>query len=268
MNIQDYNPWALYDEMIEGVPEGIKVLDYGWGLTWCYLQSEAGMGLALSDKGGRPAKHSLYDDWRGRDLKDICKLAKSWSFMEASMGIAALNSWYSRPELLDPWGAKYEVAKTIRRDERKRDSFIELLPYMENKDVTVIGHFPHVYTLADHCRTLTVLERNPHDSNDMPDPACEYILPSQDMTLITGTTLINKTAPRLLQLCEPGITVLTGPSTVSSPILFNYGVDIIAGSVVADPELAAFLCRNGRGKLFGEAVQMMRIVNPKLGLDI
>ena len=34
----------------------------------------------------------------------------------------------------------------------------------------------------------------------MPDPACEYILSEQDVVIMTATTLINKTMPRLLAL--------------------------------------------------------------------
>ena len=45
-------------------------------------------------------------------------------------------------------------------------------------------------------------ERNCRDDIDMPDPACEYVLPQADFAFITGVTLENKTAPRLLELAK------------------------------------------------------------------
>jgi uncharacterized protein (DUF4213/DUF364 family) len=36
----------------------------------------------------------------------------------------------------------------------------------------------------------------------IPDPACEYLLPSQDFVFCTGVTLINKTAPRIFDLAR------------------------------------------------------------------
>jgi hypothetical protein len=48
-------------------------------------------------------------------------------------------------------------------------------------------------------------------------------------------TLINHSLENLLKLCSPHSRVIVlGPSTPLSPILFDYGVDLICGSVVTD----------------------------------
>ena len=127
--------------------------------------------------------------------------------------------------------------------------------------VTVVGHFPHVDRIAEYA-DLTVLERNCTQALDTPDPACEYVLPKSDYTFITGVTIINKTAPRLLDLTKYGTTVMVGPSVVMSPFLFDWGVEMLAGSVVADPDKARFAVMNGAGQFFGEALQMMSITRP------
>ncbi len=263
----DHNPWTLYDVLIDGIPEDIHVLDYGLGLHWTYVTAECGCGVAWTMKGGYTCKSVTRKDKRDMTLKEMAKLAKSWRFEDATLGVAAMNAWYSRREMLDPLGAVYEEPRKLERTERKRESFSEFKPLMEGKKVSVIGHFPHVYDLVDSCEKLTVLERIP-SGEDLPDSACEYVLPEQDMTFITGTTTINKTLPRLLTLTEPGLTILTGPSVVMSAKLFDFGADVLAGSTVNDPELTAFCCRNGNGQLFGEAIQMMRIIKPGLTLDL
>ncbi|MBS5450322.1 MAG: DUF364 domain-containing protein [Coriobacteriia bacterium] len=263
------NPWALYDELIAGVPQDACVTDYGMGLHWSYVNAECGCGVAWTMRGGASGGHGSRgaSDLRGRSLREVAELSKSWNFEQATLGVAALNAWYSRRELLDPMGAVYEEQRELAPSERKREAFHEFRPMMSGKKVTVIGHFPHVLDLAECCDELTVLERNCGQS-DTPDPACEYVLPSQDMVFITGTTTMNKTLPRLLELSRNALTVMTGPSVVPAPVLFSYGVDVLAGSVVGDPEKTAFAVRNGRGMLFGEAIQMMRVVRPGLELPL
>ena len=265
-NTTSTNPWELYDRLIDGVPEGIAVRDYSLGLHWTYLDAECGCGVAWTTKGGQVGQRKR-PDLRGHDLKSVARLAKSWNFEEATLGVAALNAWYSRKELLDPLGAVYEEPKLLARDERKREAFGEFTPHMKDGKVTVIGHFPHVYELAERCDELTVLERSCSEG-DLPDPACEYVLPSQDVVFITGTTTTNKTLPRLLELSHNPLCILTGPSVVASPILFDYHADVLAGSVVNDPEKTSFAVRSGQGRLFGEAVQMMRVVKPGLELNL
>lgn len=260
------DPWSLYDGLIAGIPEDVLVTDFGLGLAWVFVQAECGCGVAWTMRGGARL-HAPAPDWRGRPLRELAETSKSWDFTQASLGVAALNAWYSRHELLDPLGAVYEEAREMAPGEQKREAFHEFRPLMAGKRVTVIGHFPHVLDLRACCAELTVLERNPGEG-DTPDPACEYVLPHQDMVFSTGTVTINKTLPRILQLSRPALTVMTGPSVVPSPLLFEWGADVLAGSVVGDPEKTAFAVRQGRGMLFGEAVQMMRVVRPGLDLPL
>ena len=78
------------------------------------------------------------------------------------------------------------------------------------------------------------------------------MLPQADFAFVTGVTIINKTAPRLLDLAKNATTVFVGPSVVMSPFLFDWGVEMLAGSVVADPDKARFAVKNGAGAFFGE----------------
>lgn len=73
---------------------------------------------------------------------------------------------------------------------------------------------------------LVVLERRPLPG-DYPDPASEYLLSDWEYVFITGTTIINKTLPRLLELCRGSKIILTGPSTPLTPALFRHGIDVL-----------------------------------------
>lgn len=260
-------PWKFYNHLIGGIPQGIKVRDYCLGTHWSYLEADCGMGISFTTKGG--AKRAFTLDLRGKELRDVAELAKSWCFEEASLGVAALNAWYARKELLDPLGATYDAPVELPDGTiRKTDAFELYRPLVEEAGakrgdgkqahVTVVGHFPHVDRITEYAR-LTVLERNCSQALDTPDPACEYVLPKTDFAFITGVTIINKTAPRLLDLTKNATTVFVGPSVVMSPFLFDWGARTLAGSIVADPEKARFAVKNGAGQFFGEALQMTYI---------
>ena len=128
-------------------------------------------------------------------------------FFGTLSSIAALNAYYSRRELLDPLGARYdEPVELPDGTTRKMDAFSLYRDRMEGKKVVVVGHFPHVDRIAEYAQ-LTVLERNVTNPLDTPDPACEYVMPSTDFAFVTGVTFINKTAPRLLDLTRNATTV-------------------------------------------------------------
>ena len=254
-------PWHLYNMLIDGVDEGPVVTDYCLGTHWSYVEADCGMGVAWTAPGGAPRTYK--GDLRGMKLRDMAKLAKSWNFAEATLGVAALNAWYARRELLDPLGAVYDEPVDLPDGtRRKMDAFEMCAPQMQGKNVVVVGHFPHVERIVEYGGNLTVLERNVRDAMDTPDPACEYVLPYADFAFFTGVTFINKTATRLLELARNAHTVMVGPSVVMAPSLFEYGVDTLAGSVVADPEKVRFAVMNGAGQFFGEPLSMASL-SPK-----
>ena len=255
-------PWGLYNKMIDGIPEGVLVRDYCLGTHWSYVDSDAGMGIAWTAGGG--AKRTYKGDLRGRQLREVAQLAKSWCFEEATLGIAALNAWYSQRDKLDPMGARYDEPVDLPDGtRRKMDAFELEADFMNGKNVVMVGHFPHPERLIEHGANLTVLERNVRDELDTPDPACEYVIPEAQLVFYTGVTLINKTAPRLLKLAENARTVMVGPSVVMSPVLFDYGADSLSGSVVVDPEKVRFAVMNGAGQFFGEALSMLALDKPE-----
>ncbi len=247
--------WALYKKLVEGVPEGIAVTDVTIGNHWVLVEAASGCGMAMIVGGGR-GTYRLGSRALHMELRDLAAQCVSWNFLEASVGVAALNAWYSTPDNAAAAGMKIE-------ERGSNDGFELYRRICAGKRVTVVGHFPLIERLAGECE-LTILERNPHD-DDFPDPACEYIIPHQDFTFITGITLTNKTLPRLLQLSQmgDGSCILVGPSVVPAPVLYDFGVDCMAGSVVTDPDRAkAAILHAETSGIFKHGVQKMRVERP------
>ena len=250
------SPWKLYDQLIAGVPEDVQVTDYCVGTNWSYVNAECGCGVAITVSGGKPQPRS--SNWLGKSLREVAALSKSWCFEEATLGIAALNAWYNRPEMIEDMEVSYDALVELPDGStRKMDAFQLYMPHLRDRNVTIVGHFPHVERVLDVASNLVVLERNCRGELDTPDPACEYVMPQTDFAFVTGVTLINKTAPRLLELTRTATTIFVGPSVVMADCLYDFGIETLAGSVVADPEKAMFAVKNGRGQFFGEALQML-----------
>jgi hypothetical protein len=102
--------------------------------------------------------------------------------------------------------------------------------------VAIVGHFPFVNDVrrvAETCRLL-VLHPQP---GDLPAERADEILPQADVAALTSTSLINHTFDDLIRMCHPGgFVVMLGPSTPLSPVLLDFGIDVLSGTVVEDAE--------------------------------
>ncbi len=227
--------WELYDRLVEGIPDTIPVIAYTLGETWTMVQTPDQVGIAMTVNLSSRAP-VLESDPCKVNLKKLAQCAKSWNYKEASLGMAAINAYYNNEPLI------YEKSTNVEGD---KDAFLLYGEEMYGKKVAVIGHFPFIEKeLRGKCE-LTILERNPKQG-DYPDPACEYLLSDQDYILVTGSTLVNKTLPRLLQLKKPqSRLIMVGPSVTLSPILYEYGVDALSGMVVIDPKKARKIVEAG-----------------------
>src|SRR5215475_679708 len=102
---------------------------------------------------------------------------------------------------------------------------------------------------------LAVLERLPGEG-DLPDPACEYVLPRSDWVFITASAIPNKTFPRLAELSRDAQTVLMGPGTPWLPELAEFGIDYLAATRVVDGEVLRRTVTEGGGvRIFGGGVR-------------
>lgn len=222
------NPWALYDELIDGIDADATVSEYQVGHIWTRVQAgDTNSGLAMTtDVRTRP---TLSDEpLQGKPLRAAAQLVKSWNLVEASIGLAAINAWYNHPDRIPACG--HEIP-----NESGKGAFDTYAEAVEGKKVATIGHFAFIEKRFQNAETLSILERNPH-RGDFIDSACEYILPEQDFVFITGSTLVNKTMPRLLELTQDAYVVIAGPSTPMSPVLYKYGADGLSGFYSTEPD--------------------------------
>jgi len=163
---------------------------------------------------------------RARGLADGLR---SSSWLEASIGMAALN-------------ALLEVDEDACTEVNAREIILER---GADRRVAIVGHFPFVDRVRREARESWVLELNPCPSDEPAERAGD-IIPKADVVALSGTTLINHTFDELIKLCRPDAYVLLlGASTPLTPLLFEFGLDAVSGTVVSDIEGALRAIRQG-----------------------
>jgi len=167
------------------------------------------------------------------EAQELARLALSSSLLEASIGMATINSLIDVP---------------LKRCERV-NAFEVLARKGEGKDVTIVGHFPFVPELRKIARELFVLEQRPREGDLEADKAQE-VIPRSQVVGITGTAFINHTLEGLLSLCPPeSFVMLIGPTSPLTPLLFDYGIDAISGAMVIDEgEVARYIAQGATFK--------------------
>lgn len=244
---QTQDPWALYDALIAGIPDGVAVTDVVLN-RWAAVATDQGtVGLGAAFDGGPPVDPSAWRV-RGRPLREVAALARSWNLRLAGLGVAALNAWYAAPDRV--------AALPGVRFGHDADYFGRWGSVLGTRPTAVIGHFPDVEGLSGD---ITVLERRTR-GDDLPDSACEYVLPRCELVAITGSTVVNKTLPRLLELTRRAEVHLVGPTAPPVPGVYPAQVREIAGSVVTDAaECLEFVALGLRHLVGCPALQMFSL---------
>jgi uncharacterized protein (DUF4213/DUF364 family) len=226
MGILALQKWLFYDTLLSLIPEGSKVKSCVMGRYWVVVESDSGgFGLAHCLKQDIPSSAPDPASLVGQSLAEVAKMVKSWDYTVAAIGLAAINS-VANARLSSI------VAEKPQADPVGDCAFDFFLERIRGRKVTVVGHFPNLERVAKVAQ-LTILERHPQPG-DLPDPAAEYVLDEQDAVFLTGTTIINKTLPRLLELSQGKDVFLVGPSVPMFPELFKFGFASLSGTLIAN----------------------------------
>lgn len=157
-----------------------------------------------------------------KSVLELAQMAYSESILEAAIGMATVNSLLE----IDP------------EECRDLNAYDLIAEKGNGKRIAIVGHFPFVPKLRETAKALWVIEKNPQ-KGDFTEAEAENLIPNADIVGITGTAFTNHTLDHLLNLCHPkAYVVVLGDTAPLSPILFEYGIDAIAGTMVVNPELA------------------------------
>ena len=210
----------LIEDILNSIEEE-PAADIRVGLKYTAVQIRDRVGLAYTfPEFGSPPKN--VGNLVGTNT---LSLANSFNITEASIGTASINA------LLEP--RNYEVMNVSDH----------ILAIAQSYDkIGIVGRFPFIDSLG---KDVFVFERRPMHGT-LPDTAAETLLPKCDLVIISGSAFVNRTLQRLLEISN-GYTFVIGPTTPLTPLLFEYGADVIAGAIVHDAEKALEIVSQGGG---------------------
>ncbi len=204
---------------------GIEVLDVRVGPYWTVVRSSIGTGMASTMAGSFDRRAGVPVEAAGGlldlGLGALVQLLRSASVPEAALGLAAVNSLTDVSSMVVADLNAREVLKDKGRD----------------KAVAIIGRFPFVEEIRTVSRELWVFEKGAgRRADDLGPEHVAGVLPHAEVVAISATTLINHTLEEILpHLNSEAFTMLLGPSTPMMPCLFDFGIDLLCGSVIEDP---------------------------------
>jgi uncharacterized protein len=211
----------ILQDIIDNIKCDAAVKEFRRGIHWTAVVSRH-CGLAST-----MMRDSCPDDRRDADTantfaeQSALKLARSAlmeDILEASLGLAAINSL---TEIDESQCVEINAGDFLSKEGVDRN-------------VAVIGHFPFTDDLRRTAKNLWVMDKWRRPGDYAEGDAEEY-LPQSDIVAISSTTLINHTLSDLLKLCpRKSLKMLLGPTTPMTSVLFDFGIDIVSGSVVID----------------------------------
>ena len=228
--------WEIYDALLDGLPEGPRVTLTEQGMIWTLAKTDTGgTGIAMTTRGESVA--AMYPGGlRGLPLRQAAEAVKSWHYYEASAGMAVINAWYNSTARLE----------ALHAEEPRKDAVADGID-VRGREVGVVGHLSLPTDMLAGAEKVYVLERDPRPG-DYPDPACEYLLPRCSLVIMSGSTFINKTLPRLLRLAAHAEVVVIGPTVPMAPALLAYGIRRLSGLVLTDTDgIRAHVNTPGKG---------------------
>ena len=155
-----------------------------------------------------------------RPALELARLAHSDLAHERAVGLATINALI-----------EVDLAHCVELNAREY-----MLEHGRGRRVALVGHFPFVEKLRRAAGRLWVLELYPQPG-DLPAEAAPEVLPLADLIGLTATTLLNGTFEALMQHAPSSARVIMlGPSTPMTPVMFAWGLDVLAGSYVDNLE--------------------------------
>lgn len=238
----------LLDDIIASIKKDAPVTEVRIGPFWTGVRSRyCGMASTTfihEHENRNPVEEA--GSLTTKSALELCRYAFSSSLLEASVGMAAINS------IIEVDLNKCQDINAGKVLEERGNG----------KKVAVVGHFPFVTRLREVASEVWVVERRPQ-SGDLPANEAERVIPRADVVAITGTALINGTMASLLNMCrKDSLVMVLGPTTPLTPIWFDYGVDLVSGTRVVDPELVMRFVSEGVvfKQLHGRGLKLLTMV--------
>ena len=241
----------IIGDIINSIEGDASVQEVRIGAFWTAVVSR-GCGLAstLVPGGNHHLNPPLKEAGRlvDKSALELARLADSPNTMEAGIGMAAINSLI-----------QVDVGRCVELN--AADFLVER---GKGKRMTLVGHFPFVPRLRQAAGDLSVIEKRPQEG-DLGERQAVEAISQADVVAITGSAFINGTMGHLLELTRPdSLVMVLGPTSPMSPVLFDYGVDVVSGTQVVDTATVLRYMSEGATFRQMEGVRLLTMIKEEM----
>jgi uncharacterized protein len=241
---------SLLNDLLDSLTIDAPLRSILVGVHWTLVCSRY-CGLASTLMGNEPHGHEKVRDvgtLHHKSARELAEFALSGNLLEASIGVAAINS------LLD-----VDLSQAVEVNAGQ-----VLVDRGAGKNIALVGHFPFIPILRQVAGQLWVIEQRP-EVGEYPVEAAADLIPQAEIVALTGSAIINHTLDNLLELCHPNALVMVlGPSTPLSPLLFDYGVSILSGARIIKETDALMTISQGATFQQMQGVKLLTYLNSKV----
>ena len=234
----------IYEDLILSIKDEFdtKIKKLCVGIRWIAVLSKK-VGISITyDNFKNQTELEDAGNFDNKKAEELLEFLKTYDTLKIGIGLATLNSLIKPP-----------------KDFELINIFDYLIEKAKDKRVVFIGHFEDIKKLEGIAKDIIIIERKPKEG-DFLDTFQEYLIPMGDIIAITGSTFVNKSIKRILELSKGKYVIVFGPTTPLSTILFDYGVDMIGG-VISKDDLKVFniISQGGSIKNFKSYVDFVTI---------
>lgn len=171
------------------------------------------LGAAPSDE-----ERQMVAQMVGKTLAEAAGRLTSTTGFSISFGAAALNAGIRAPRDQPDFEASRIMAEKGKAGE-----------------TVLVGDFPFTDRLRRQVKTLHLFELQAVDGRTPPDQ-WDAVLGRCHVLGLTGTTLLTRAMATYMEKAPQAYTIIIGPTTPLSAVLFDYGADVLAGCRVVSPD--------------------------------
>ena len=215
--------FELYDRLIEGIPSGIRVESVCSGSGFTAVCADGNTGLCETVVDQRIPMS--FDPSKKYDLKALADFSKSWNFIEASIGMAAICCYYNDARKLEENGCRPLPVR--------RNPYRFMKRALVNRRAALIDRSALLEDALSSDVQLSILTERPSAPTEYPVAAADFLLEKQDAVLADGRALVRKRLPHILT-CANGVVLygLGVPSCEISGVRAVYGLSVLDQEMV------------------------------------
>jgi uncharacterized protein len=135
------------------------------------------------------------------------------------------------------------------------------LDFAREHPTCFIGHFMEAEIWRNEGYPVNIIELFPRQGDIHWDNS-HAILAEAELVLMTGLTLVNDTFDEVIKRTPKAhLRVIMVPTVPVSPVLFDFGLDQIGGTIIENEELTLNYCRLGGGSIAHAPDGALRKIN-------